>query len=206
MINFQILRLKMLYILTKNKKRGNNMVYLSTTDWIISANISDQYKENLRKYDHDRYIECDDLIAPIISILNQKGYTTRKCCQGRYFDSRFYQDKDNISIYSVYPPYIEFDNRVDLSKIKLPKGWYKEIINEYQRITCYTDSIEDNMDSPFNGHEKEMPNRINESSFIFYKKLTTIMNKLYEWSLSLPSLLYYRTIYFDHSEGQNNVY
>ena len=30
----------------------------------------------------DRSFECDDLIAPIISLLNQKGYKTNYCCAG----------------------------------------------------------------------------------------------------------------------------
>ena len=29
-----------------------------------------------------RSFECDDLIAPVISILNQKGYKTNFCCAG----------------------------------------------------------------------------------------------------------------------------
>ena len=32
-----------------------------------------------------RSFECDDLIAPLISLLNQKGYKTRFCCSGHPF-------------------------------------------------------------------------------------------------------------------------
>lgn len=31
------------------------------------------------------YFECDDLIAPAISLLNKKGYTTEFCCSGHPF-------------------------------------------------------------------------------------------------------------------------
>lgn len=35
----------------------------------------------------DDYFECDDLIAPAISLLNRKGYKTECCCSGHPFPS-----------------------------------------------------------------------------------------------------------------------
>ncbi len=38
------------------------------------------------KDDLDDYFECDEFIAPIISLLNKKGYKTKFCCEGHLFD------------------------------------------------------------------------------------------------------------------------
>lgn len=44
-------------------------------------------KDEIEKY----YFECDEIIAPLISLLNRKGYKTKHCCSGhfsiRYGDS-----------------------------------------------------------------------------------------------------------------------
>ena len=34
----------------------------------------------------DDYFECDEGIAPIICLLNKKGYRTKYCCQGHLYD------------------------------------------------------------------------------------------------------------------------
>ena len=38
-------------------------------------------KENI-----EDYFECDEFIAPIISLLNKKGYRTKFCCEGHLYD------------------------------------------------------------------------------------------------------------------------
>lgn len=38
------------------------------------------------KDDLDDYFECDEFIAPIISLLNKKGYKTKFCCEGHLYD------------------------------------------------------------------------------------------------------------------------
>ena len=34
----------------------------------------------------ENYFECDEFIAPIISLLNKKGYRTKFCCEGHLYD------------------------------------------------------------------------------------------------------------------------
>lgn len=36
----------------------------------------------MNKKNDESYFECDDNMAPIISILNKKGYKTAYCCEG----------------------------------------------------------------------------------------------------------------------------
>lgn len=50
------------------------MAYINKNDFSIVDGVVDQYK--------DDYFECDDLIAPAISLLNKKGYKTLFCCSG----------------------------------------------------------------------------------------------------------------------------
>lgn len=50
--------------------------------------------------DCDIFFEVDDLIAPIISKLNIKGYTTTHCCQGHPYN---YFDSDIFDISVVFP-------------------------------------------------------------------------------------------------------
>ena len=45
--------------------------------------------------------ECDELLAPTISLLNQLGFKTAYCCSGHYFDV-FLDDPDPNAIYPVW--------------------------------------------------------------------------------------------------------
>lgn len=56
------------------------MAYINKNDFHIVNYVSDR----ILKCD---YFECDDLIAPAISLLNQKGYKTNFCCSGHPFPS-----------------------------------------------------------------------------------------------------------------------
>ena len=56
------------------------MAYINKKDFsIIAGSNIDEYLEDC--------FECDDMIAPVISELNKKGYTTKFCCSGHpYID------------------------------------------------------------------------------------------------------------------------
>lgn len=53
------------------------MVFINKKDFSIVNVIEDA---DMR----DDYFECDDFIAPAISLLNKKGYKTYACCSGHY--------------------------------------------------------------------------------------------------------------------------
>ncbi len=75
--------------LTEGQK-GNNMAYININTYDI---LEVPEKEEL-----DDYFECDEFIAPIISLLNKKGYKTKFCCEGHLFDG---------AIASRFTPYDE---------------------------------------------------------------------------------------------------
>lgn len=61
------------------------------TNLIIDSNVPDLLKFELNEdkiYDRLSY-PVDDLMAPIISLLNQKGYTTNYCCSGHFTNGNY---------------------------------------------------------------------------------------------------------------------
>ena len=55
--------------------------------------------------------ECDELIAPAISLLNKKGYITEFCCSGHILDS-MYESLESSILSVEYPGFIVFDKKV----------------------------------------------------------------------------------------------
>lgn len=67
-------------------------------------------------------IEVDELMLPTIKILNQKGYFTKFCCSGHYYDQ--------------HPEgYITFYEDIKLPNI--PKGWHEENFNNCTTIRSF---------------------------------------------------------------------
>ena len=58
------------------------MAFINKKDFSI---ISDYLPYNDLKPTPEDYFECDDMIAPTISLLNRKGYKTCFCCGGHPF-------------------------------------------------------------------------------------------------------------------------
>ena len=56
------------------------MAYINKKDFSIVGYVDDFVLE-------DDYFECDDLIAPAISLLNKKGYKTEFCCSGHPYST-----------------------------------------------------------------------------------------------------------------------
>ena len=62
-----------------------------------------------------KIVDVDELLIPTIKILNQKGYYTRFCCSGHYYEQ--------------HPNgYISFEEDIDIPY--LPKGFTKEVYND----------------------------------------------------------------------------
>lgn len=55
-------------------------------------------------------VEIDELIAPTIIILNQKGYMTEFCCSGHWYNK------------STFKPYIKFVDKENTPEM-IPDGW-----------------------------------------------------------------------------------
>ena len=63
------------------------------------------------------YFECDELFAPIISILNRKGYKTKSCCSGHIINEIPFS-KNSFSLLYDYA-YIIFDKKYDFPQIPI---------------------------------------------------------------------------------------
>lgn len=145
------------------------------------------------------FFEVDDLIAPIISILNKKGYYTEYCCQGHpflYLDDDIIHGVSKDMIESKYPDtiatiklgttthyvfrkyknlrrsYIKFRSGISLPSI--PKGWTID-----KTIGQISDSLI---------IEKVYDSVTDYSAFFI--ELAQVMNELYIFALSLPDISY----------------
>ena len=120
---------------------------------------------NLSNYENrDDFFEVDELIAPIISILNLKGYKTRFCCSGHY---------DTIDETDQYPAtYIAFDDGIVIPSY--PRNAEFEITNHMsETITCtirYTKWI----------------NNYGDDYYHIYDIILDIMREWYDWAVNLP--------------------
>lgn len=110
--------------------------------------------------------KCDINIAPIVIILNKKGYITEYCCEGHYLKNGFIQ---------TYILFSEDKHKKNLIK-HLPNGFKHRIdtFKEYNRI--HIEKIV--------RHKKEI---FNENDFIFYLKDT--IESLLKWANDLPNVI-----------------
>lgn len=76
------------------------MAYINKNDFEIVGYVADEKRK-------ENYFECDDLIAPSISLLNKKGYKTIFCCSGHPY----------ATIDVVFSP--EIPSKEDLGDIEL---------------------------------------------------------------------------------------
>lgn len=82
------------------------------------------------------WVELDDLIAPVISELNKKGYKTLFSCSGHaegmsIFIPKNSKSMDDIEMERLYPhAYIKFDEGIVIPKDLIPAGWnYDKDVN-----------------------------------------------------------------------------
>ncbi len=124
----------------------------------------------------DDYIDVDELIAPTIQILNQKGYTTRFCCSGHPLNNWLFIDSEAEEGYvkagSPLQSYILFEEGITLPSI--PHG-FEEGINKYG-------------DKPRMFIEKDHPvtSAFENQFFEKARRILETMKELYEWALELP--------------------
>jgi len=122
----------------------------------------------------DDYVEIDELIAPIIRVLNRKGYITKYCCSGHSMDEclawvRTAEGSEYQETMIPMVSYIIFVEGITLPV--LPSG-FDVVENPASRLEIrkvyYIDNAFDNQ---------------------FYERARNIletMKQLYEWALDLP--------------------
>ena len=163
------------FIETKGKYRIEDDPLM---DQILEERFSDQNQS-----DYVKMFECDDLIAPIICILNRKGYRTTGSCQGHVsivnksiFDKENQDANKPMDKMYVDLPLIKFDwdSVKGESFLEYPErfnvpGWNLEV---------------DNHTAILRG---EMPDIIKGDFNAAYTTLTAIHSQLYIWACNLPN-------------------
>lgn len=149
--------------------------------WICLSCLNEYDKSNLKLDYHDEYryqcpssicgdlnlVEIDDMLLPIIKLLNKKRYDTSYCCSGHSYEA------------SRSPnTYIAFD--IECVPKTLPKGFYIEDDNWYMKNYGHThtgDSI---------CIRKYYDNNLDE--YELHKEINKTMIDLMDWAESLPDL------------------
>lgn len=150
--------------------------------------------------------ECDELIAPVIILLNKKGYQTEHCCSGHLYgdmDEVIYchEDKEEADIFKIFPStshyykvgnncfrlivdnmissdcYISFNKSVKEFET-LPDGFRQE---KTEKGEVYISAEIIRLDSS-DEYRKLQEN----NPYSFFEKRTKLMKSLYEWVQKLP--------------------
>lgn len=172
--------------------------------------------QNLASEEIDDYFECDEDIAPIVALLNKKGYKTRHCCQGHLYD--------NLSICKVSlqddPESSEtekdMENRIFgyVSHTERKDGWldvvtrksemhgyitfetyvkFGELLNSFPEenicaYSCNNGIYWDFIDGEDMDFKTERSKEIEvqKEPYIFFKNRINALSAIYEWVKALP--------------------
>lgn len=130
------------------------------TNLIIDSDVPDLLRFELNEdkiYNRLSY-PIDDLMAPIISLLNQKGYTTNYCCSGHLTNGNYEIDvnppeEDNIDI-DPDTMTLRFESNIDTNKIKLyaiDKQKYSLYVVPYLTFNSKVNNLIWKEEKPFKG-------------------------------------------------------
>ena len=125
----------------------------------------------------DGCVEIDELIAPVIQVLNRKGYITRFCCSGhpvdRYLRTEEQKAKDTRDTYMDFISYIAFEEGITLPV--LPSGFVVEPAEPNNSSSGLVAKKMYCIDNAFD-------NQVYERA----RSMLETMKQLYEWALDLP--------------------
>lgn len=150
--------------------------------------------------DHPKVFVCDKLIAPVIALLNKKGYKTFASCSGHYrieFYEYFDEDITKLEEYRN-------NERIIIKKIKDDSFDYWKEIDKTLLYILFTDNYEfDNLPSEFKLYTNnglDYPRTCIEYEISYYnennehRKMMDVLNeidnkceKLKDWANKLPS-------------------
>lgn len=124
----------------------------------------------------DGYVEIDELIAPTIQVLNQKGYNTRFCCSGHPLDDTLVIDSSTEKGYFkggfLLESYIAFEEGVSLPF--LPPDFVASQNTYASRTRLVIKKV------------YEINNAFDNQFFEKSRKIFETMKQLYQWALDLP--------------------
>ncbi len=118
-------------------------MYACLNCYKMSSHLNDCNKDNCQC----NIIELDELIAPTIIMLNQKGYKTKYCCSGHYYNSSttYINFDSNIERFSEIPSGFEYDQDVVNSKQVFKAGnTIRKHYNQNKYIEKYNEVIKSN--------------------------------------------------------------
>lgn len=150
--------------------------------------------------DHQKVFICDKPIAPVVSILNKKGYKTLASCSGHYrieFYEYFDEDIRNLKEYQQ-------DERIIIKKIKDNSFDYWQEADKTLFYILFADNYEfDNLPSEFKltiNNGLDYPRTCIECEISYYdknkehRKISDVVNEidnkcklLKEWAETLPN-------------------
>ncbi len=139
------------------------------------------HKTTFRIYHNDQnfvpeeYIEIDELIAPTIQVLNQKGYTTKFCCSGHPLGNCLWRTNDGYRETSgpIVDCYIAFAEGISLPSV--PPGFQaEESVNRSMSVVLRK--------------EYRVTNAFEAQFFTKARQILDTMEQLYQWALELPDL------------------
>ena len=150
--------------------------------------------------DHPKVFVCDKQIAPVIAILNKKGYKTFASCSGHYkieFDEYFDENINKLNEYQE-------NERIIIKKIKEKSFDYWEEQDKTLLYILFTDNykfnnlpkefkltINDGLDNPRTCIECEISfydeNNNHKKMIDVLKEIDNKCNILKEWADKLPN-------------------
>jgi len=118
----------------------------------------------------DNYVLIDDLIAPVIQIINRKGYITDWCCSGHPLAKEFIIDGE-------WGKYQEINSHLKSSYISFKEG-----------ISLPMLPPEFAADSNFGKLIIRKWFEVNDDFYKISRSILETMEQLYKWALELPDL------------------